>query len=259
MANKLIRMPAYNWKGNEFIPMVAVDQGDGTYTLAVGLTVNNIDIGKVDQGAAGASPWLVSGTVTSNQGAAGATAWPVSIPASDLHLGQVGGSGGPISGSFAGASGSFVSGSGTMICPTGGSPLEIPNFFRNLTEAAYVTDISIESSAAGMTNQIKMHFLNAIPTQLETNASAYVEKFADREVRQGYYTMPPMTSAPGAGTDTSRATTKDRNNQTYPTQAVWIKVKPNGSTSLFIYLENLTAANIGANVTWYVKLTPEQD
>jgi hypothetical protein len=55
------------------VPLKWLDSGDGTYAPVVGIDVGDITIGTVDQGAAGADPWLVEGEIS--QGAAGSDPW----------------------------------------------------------------------------------------------------------------------------------------------------------------------------------------
>lgn len=71
------------------VPIPVTQSGTWTVNLA---TEPTIDIGKVDQGTGGASPWLISGTVTANAGTGtflvdgSAHTQPVSGPLTDAQL-----------------------------------------------------------------------------------------------------------------------------------------------------------------------------
>ena len=202
------------------------------------------------------------GTVTVSGGSLTVTGGSVTISGSPIlgssenHIGQVGGAGGIVTGSFSGSSGSFVAIANGVICATGGSPLEIKNFFRNINQAAYCSDIDVISSASGITCAFKVILLNGIPSTLQTNNIAYIEKYTDTSYKQGIFSMPNMYSATGVGTDCSVISTTDTyTNSSRP----FIKCIPNGSTSLYVWLINTSSVNIPLNTNWTVKLRSEQD
>lgn len=66
MADKIIQ---FQDDSGDLVPVKAVDNGDGTYSLSVDaeLEVGSLTIGKVDQGNAGVQAWLITGPLTNTE------------------------------------------------------------------------------------------------------------------------------------------------------------------------------------------------
>ena len=180
----------------------------------------------------------------------------IALGASEVHIGQFGGTGYIVSASFTGNGTATLHAANSAITPATGNLLVIPNAVRVNGGTAYVMDVTLSTSVSGVVIMPKLHFYSASSVTVTPDSGSWVSLFADDQYKLGIYTLPIMSSSSGSLTNMSMATSTDTYTTSHP--AILIQAQPS-SRNIAIGIETLTAFTSTASQVWNVKLRMDQN
>jgi len=156
-----------------------------------------------------------------------------------------------VSASFLGNGAEMAYHANSAVLKQGNGLVEIPNAFRGNGSTEYIKDITLITSASGITISPRIHFYSASDVTLAVDSGSWISLYNDEASMLDYYTLGALTSSAGSSTNMSMVSTIDSASLTHPN--LLIQSRPN-SRSLFFGLETRTAFTSTASQIWKLKL-----
>jgi hypothetical protein len=159
----------------------------------------------------------------------------VAAPASENHLGEVGGNLLPISAEMTRPSDTTGYTAGDVVSnnATTTTPVQVANIFRVAGGSGYIVKLRLVTNKKSITPRLRLHFFNVNTATVSGDNLPFKEVYADSSKRLGYWDMPAMTTAVDT-TNSDMSRTIDLSCRIAVTAA-------SGSRDLFIVYETLDA------------------
>lgn len=162
--------------------------------IDLSLESNNIKIKAIDNGDG-----------TYSIGSAG-TGGSVSLDAGENHVGEVGGHITIVSAEFTRAGNTTGYHANDYVSPSGGALVELPLIGRADGETGYIVGARLSTDTKSLTPRFRVHLFNASNPTLAVDGANWLEKYADKTKRVGYFDLSAMaTAADTTNSDMSRA------------------------------------------------------
>lgn len=227
MADKTIYGQVDN--SGEYIPLLAHDNGDGTFSIST-------------YGGSSSSGGLTNTELR-------ATPVPVSIPASELHLGMVSGQGASVTGEFTRPNDTTAYAAKDVTGPASTGLITFSGCSRVNAGTLYIVKAQLTTNLSTNTAGYRLHLYNSSSVSPIADNAQYALLWADRATRVGYIDFDPTTTE-GTGSDSAISLNKD------------IRLHASCGASdrnLYGMLEVLSAQTPSAQQVFSIKLNVEQD
>lgn len=218
----------FDTKTQEFIPILYIDNGDGTYSAATKLVNSDIDIGNVDVDSIAAGNNNIGNVDIA------------SIASGEAHIGEIGGHIDTVQAEFTRENNATPYSAGDIISSSAASPVvfEMPLAFRIAGGSGYIVGCRITFNVKSVIPRLRAHLFNAANPTIAGDNLQHKELYADAAKRLGFFELDAMVTAADTGnSDMSRASKMDLR--------IPVAAAP-GTRSIWILIETLDAVTLTA-------------
>jgi hypothetical protein len=214
----------------EYVPLLAHDNGDGTYSI-------------VTYGGSGSSGGLTNTELR-------ATPVPVSIPASELHLGMVSGQGISVHAEFTRPADTTAYTTKDVVAPAVTSLIPFSGIARTTGGSFYVVKARLLTNLSTNTASYRLHLYNSASISgITADNTPFAMLWSNRANRVGYVDF-DSTGVEGTGSDCAYSLNKD----------IRLHIKCDaGSRDIYGALEITAAQTPASGQQFFISLNVEQD